>query len=84
MENKHTLSINDCILLLAKPFWSNSDIMAYVGCKSTTASQIRQQAIKVGGCSKFYPQKTKRDAIFQVLELDYNLEVLKIKCLKEE
>lgn len=84
MENKHTLSINDCILLLAKPFWSNSDIMAYVGCKSTTASQIRQQAIKVGGCSKLYPQKTKRDAIFQALGLDYKDELLRLKILKEE
>ena len=58
--------------------------MAYVGCKTTRASQIRQEALKHGGVSRLYPQKTKRDAIFKVLDLDYKEEILRLKILKEE
>jgi hypothetical protein len=83
MEKQHN-NINNCILLLSKPFWSNQDIMEYVGCKTTRASQIRQEALKHGGVSRLYPQKTKRDAIFKVLELDYKEELIRLKILKEE
>lgn len=83
MQNNN-IRINTCISLLSKPLWSNQDIMDYLGCKTTTASNIRQEAIKVGGISKLFPQRTKRDAIFEVLELDYEREIKRLKLLMED
>ncbi len=69
--------------LYAKPLWSNQDIMAFTNLGKTKACKIhREAAIKHKGVNKLCPQKVKRDAVLEVLGLDFNEEVSKLKSLR--
>ena len=53
-----------------KAFWTNKDIMNYVGCSKNTATQIRKKAILYfDGFNSLMPKKTKREAVLKVLEM---------------
>ena len=68
--------------LLAKALWSLNDIMEYVECSKTTASKIRQKAIKLGGISELFPQKSKRESVLEALGIDCREEIQIIEKLK--
>lgn len=70
--------------LLEKPLWSLEDIMHYADVGMTTASKIRKQAIRLGGCVKAAPQKTHRDKVLQALGLNYKDEANKLRMLEQE
>lgn len=79
---QNDLEILTC--LYAKPLWSNQDIMDFTNFGKTKASEIHQAAsIKHNGVSKLCPQKVKRDAVLEVLGLDFKEELSKLKSLKE-
>lgn len=61
--------------VLLKPIWSNEDIEAYVGCKSTRASQIHRAALNYGGLFRFIPTLVYRDAVLKALNIDLKAEL---------
>ncbi len=65
--------------LMLKSYWTLEDIKLYLGCGTTTASRIRQKALKVGGGCPYLSNLIKRDSILKVLELDpmRELEIFK-------
>ena len=72
------------ILLLQKPIWNNTDIMQYVGCKATKASEIKQLALKrYKGVVRGFPQRVKRDAVLELLGLSFEEEIKKLNILED-
>lgn len=69
--------------LLSKPLWCLNDIKLYFGCGSTRASRIMQEA-KKRSVSRLLPSKAKRDAVFEVLGLNFKDELKKIKEIKND
>ena len=69
--------------LLAKPIWSCSDIQEYLDCGRTKASQIKARALKIGGVVRGIPSKVKKDAVLEVLGLDFEDEIKKLNKLEE-
>ena len=54
-----------------KEYWSNQDIMSYVGCGKNKASQIRKEAIiKFDGLNPVLPRLVKKEAVLKVLEVN--------------
>lgn len=71
--------------LLLKGVWSNEDIMRYVGCSKTKASELHQEAsIKHGGYIPHLPKKVKRDAVLEVLGLDILKEIQIAKEINDD
>lgn len=68
--------------LLSKGIWTNQDIADYAGCSLTTASKIRQEAIKLGGACKIFPQKVRSEKVLEALGLDYKTEIQNINLLR--
>lgn len=53
-----------------KQYWSNQDIMNYVGCGKNKASAIRKIAIiKFNGLNPLLPRLVKKEAVMKVLEV---------------
>ena len=69
--------------LLAKALWSLNDIMEYAECSKTTASKIRQKAIKLGGISELFPQKSKREYVLKALGINFHDELDYLEKLKK-
>lgn len=67
--------------LLSKTLWCIEDIKAYCECGTTKASNIMKEAKKIS-VSRFLPSKAKRDNVLEVLGLNFNDEVKKLKLLK--
>lgn len=66
--------------LMLKSYWSLEDIKSYLNCGTTTASHIRQKALKVGGGCPYLSNLIKRDSVLKILELDpaRELEIYKL------
>lgn len=68
--------------ILSKTLWSNTDIMDFVGCKKTIASQIhRIAAIEFDGVVKVFPRMVKRDSVLRYLGLDLIKEVSIVRSM---
>lgn len=69
--------------LLLRAIWSNQDIMAYVGCARSKASEIHKEAVtKHNGYVPQCPKKVRRDAVLKVLGVNFVDEIFKINYLK--
>ena len=54
-----------------KEYWTNQDIMNFVGCGKNKASKIRQIAIiKFDGLNPLLPRLVKKQAVLKVLEVN--------------
>lgn len=69
--------------ILKKPLWDLKDIQEYTGCCQSKASMIMQAAKRIS-VSRYLPSKAKRDNVLEVLGLDYEDEVKKLKLLQGE
>ena len=53
-----------------KEYWTNQDIMNFVGCGKNKASKIRQAAIiRFNGFNPLLPRLVKKQAVLKVLEV---------------
>lgn len=62
--------------LIMKSYWCLSDIQAYLGCGRTTASKIKQQAMKLNGGCVYDAYLVKRDAVLKALNLEPEKELM--------
>ncbi len=65
--------------LILKGYWALSDIQEYLGCGRTTASKIKQAAMKLNGGCIYSSYLVKRDAVLQALNLDPGRELMLVK-----
>ncbi len=62
--------------LLAKPHWDYHDIEAYVGCGSTKAISIKNQAIReFGGAIRYLSQCVSVDSVMRCLGTTREAEI---------
>lgn len=65
--------------VLLKAYWSLADIQTYLGCGRTTASKVKQQAMKLNGGCVYDAYLVKRDAVLRALNLDPEKELMVVK-----
>ena len=69
--------------LLEKSLWSSKDIKNFFGCSNTKASEIMQEAKKIS-ISRLLPSKAKRDNVLEVMGINFNEEIKKLRILEKE
>lgn len=62
--------------LLFKPLWNLQDIQNYFGVGKTKASQMMQESKKIS-VNRFMPSRAKREALFEINDLDFQEELNK-------
>lgn len=65
--------------ILLKAYWSLADIQTYLGCGRTTASKIKQEAMKLNGGCVYDAYLVKRDSVLLALNLDPERELMVVK-----
>jgi len=65
--------------ILLKAYWNLTDIQTYLGCGRTTASKIKQEAMKLNGGCAYDAYLVKRDAVLRALNLDPERELMVVK-----
>lgn len=65
--------------ILLKAYWSLADIQTYLGCGRTTASKIKQEALKLNGGCVYDAYLVKRDSVLRALNLDPDRELMVVK-----
>lgn len=65
--------------ILLKAYWNLADIQTYLGCGRTTASKIKQEALKLNGGCVYDAYLVKRDSVLRALNLDPDRELMVVK-----
>lgn len=83
MENNN-LSTGERLALLEKPLWNYKDIVSYFSINKNKAIDIKRAArTRNDGKPEYDPTKATVDAIFDVMGLDINIEIARLKHIQE-
>lgn len=78
------LTVEEKLNLLLKPNWNYKDIADYFGCGVTKASEIKKKArILNEGKPKYMKDQVTIDAVFEVMGINLQDEISRIKAVKE-